>query len=266
MSFTSNKSKSAGFYHALENILETRNRKLPDLCEQNDLTAKRILEEYGAIFLAHKSVTAPPVCMFSDADSVDRFQAGIGILAADFNLVTIELQRAAMNALLAARQTAQNNDLDVTPRGGAEAARRSFDDTLRLWNSRVFPALAYWIERGQISVETAEQLKAMPLKKQISAILKLEEQNIFFSKDFSKSILYSVAAPGCSQHLSLLAFDASEFQNQDVRQILAAHGWFRTVQNDLPHFTFLGRNENELPALGLKKLETADGEFWIPNV
>lgn len=263
---TNNKAKSIGFYSALKKNLLLRNRKLKDLCDQTDLTAKRILEEYGAIFLAHESVLTPPVCMFSDAQSVASFQNELEILAADFDSVTIELQEAAMNALLAARQTAKNNNLDITPRGGAEAARRFFDDTVRLWDSRFFPALDYWTERQRITFGTAENLRKMPLREQITRVLELEKQNIFFSKDFSKSILYSVAAPGCSQHLSLLAFDANEFQNVEVRQILAAHGWFRTVQHDLPHFTFLGRQESDLPALGLKRLDTADGEFWIPDV
>jgi hypothetical protein len=51
-----------------------------------------------------------------------------------------------------------------------------------------------------------------------------------------------------------------------VRQILARHGWFRTVKNDAPHFTYLGFREKDLPLRGLRKITSADGEFWIPNM
>lgn len=260
------KLKSANFYVALESALKTRERLTEDLYDSQNPISKRVLKDYGAMFLAHSSVLPPPHCIFADADSVSRFQNEADILAADFDGVTIELQRAAMTALLAARRETQAAGFDVTPRDGAEAARRSFGDTLRLWNSRFLPALAHWTERGRITLSETKRLKNLPLQEQITAVLALEKTGVFFSKDFSKSILYSVAAPGASQHLSLLAFDANEFREPRVREILARHGWFRTVQNDLPHFTFLGYQENELPALGLKKLETADGEFWIPNV
>ena len=64
----------------------------------------------------------------------------------------------------------------------------------------------------------------------------------------------------------MLAFDANEFQDERVRRILASHGWFQTVLSDLPHFTFLGLAEDELPARGLKRLEVDGQAFWIPDV
>ncbi len=263
---TKNEPRDIRFYDSLKSALENRGRQIESLGNLQNPVIKRILEEYGAVFLAGEAVQTPPVCMFTEAESVTKFQAQMQITAADFDGVIIELQAAALEALFKARQEAQKSGLDITPRGDAESARRSFDDTVRLWNSRLTPALAHWTEFERISSEEVARLNDLPLLEQIGEVLQLEKQGIFFSKDFSKSILYSVAAPGCSQHLSLLAFDASEFQNESVRKILARSGWFRTVQNDLPHFTFLGRQENELPTLGLTKLETADGEFWIPNV
>ncbi len=44
------------------------------------------------------------------------------------------------------------------------------------------------------------------------------------------------------------------------------HGWFRTVKGDAPHFTYLGVKESDLKNLGLQKVETKDGYFWVPNV
>jgi hypothetical protein len=64
----------------------------------------------------------------------------------------------------------------------------------------------------------------------------------------------------------MLAFDANEFLDARVREILAAHGWFQTVLSDLPHFTFLGLKEDELPSRGLKCVEAVGQRFWIPDV
>ncbi len=64
----------------------------------------------------------------------------------------------------------------------------------------------------------------------------------------------------------MLALDVTEFDNPRVREILGKHGWFQTVLSDLPHFTFLGLKEKDLPKHGLKSVE-ADGQtFWIPNI
>ncbi|MDX6575789.1 MAG: hypothetical protein QOE96_1742, partial [Blastocatellia bacterium] len=147
-----------------------------------------------------------------------------------------------------------------------EAARRSYADTVRLWNSRFLPALVHWTDAGRLSKQQSEQLRSLPVHEQVPEVLELEKEGIFFSKDLSKSVLYSIAAPGTSQHIAMLAFDANEFLEQRVREILGQHGWFQTVLSDLPHFTFLGLAEAELPERGLKRVE-ADGQtFWIPDV
>jgi hypothetical protein len=135
-----------------------------------------------------------------------------------------------------------------------------------LWNSRFLPALDHWQELGRLSPEQTEKLRALPVAAQVSEVLELEKDGIFFSKDFSKSVLYSIAAPGTSQHIAMLAFDANEFLDERVREILALHGWFQTVLSDLPHFTFLGLNEEELPGRGLKCVDVQGQKFWIPDV
>src|SRR6185369_8049224 len=99
-------------------------------------------------------------------------------------------------------------------------------------------------------------------------ILDLEDkEHLYFGTFFDRSILYSVAAPGASQHLAMLAFDVAEYQDTGVESALERHGWFRTVSNDLPHFTYLGRRESELPELGLKRVLRRYGEtdyhFWV---
>ena len=137
---------------------------------------------------------------------------------------------------------------------------------MRLWDTRFLPALDYWVGQGRLTAEQATRLKALPLHDQIAEVLDLEKNEIYFSKDLSKSILYSIAAPGTSQHIAMLALDVSEFLDPRVRQILARHGWFQTVLSDLPHFTFLGLKENDLPRHGLKSVVVNEQTFWIPNV
>lgn len=255
----------APFYEALRKALKKRKTKLENICPVSDPVARRILEEYGAMFLAVKKVTPPPVCVFTTEEEVARFQEAVGFVAETIADSEIELQPEAMKALLKARAEAQKEDLDITPRGGAEAARRNYEDSLRLWDTRFLPALEYWLSQGRLTTEQVARLRNLALHEQVAEVLELESSGIFFSKDLSKSILYSIAAPGTSQHIAMLALDVTEFDNPRVREILAEQGWFQTVLSDLPHFTFLGRKEKDLPKHGLKSV-VADGQnFWIPN-
>ena len=262
---TTTNMKVANFDEALSTALARRGAASRVACDGRDPVARRILNEYGAVFFASGGATPPPVCIFAGAEEVESFQRAASVSAQEMGGVLIELQPAAMRALLAARAEAQLEGLDITPRDGSESARRGYADTIRLWNSRLLPALEYWRGQGRLTLEEADRVRALPVREQVGAVLELERQGIYFSKDFSKSILYSVAAPGASQHLSLLAFDVSEYGDARVRATLARHGWFRTVRNDHPHFTYLGLGEGQLPSRGLRKLNTPDGEFWVPN-
>jgi hypothetical protein len=256
----------APFYEALAKALKKRKIKVENLCPPADPVARRILEEYGAIFLADKKVLPPPVCIFTNEDQVTRFQEQAGFKSEFMSFDHVELQPAALKQLLKAREDAQKEGLDITPRDGAEAARRNYDDSVRLWYSRFEPALEYWLGQGRLTAEQVERLKKLPLAQQIAEVLDLEKDGIYFSKDLSKSILYSIAAPGTSQHIAMLAFDVNEFDNPRVREIMAKHGWFQTVLSDLPHFTFLGLKEKDLPKRGLRSVEVNGQVFWIPNV
>ena len=178
----------------------------------------------------------------------------------------IELQPAALKGLIKAREQAQKEGIDITPRDGAEAARRNYEDSVRLWNSRFQPALDYWLSQGRLTNDQVTRLRSSTLAQQVAEVLELEKTGVYFSKDLSKSILYSIAAPGTSQHIAMLAFDVNEFENPRVREIMAKHGWFQTVLSDLPHFTFLGLKEEDLPKHGLRSVEVNGQVFWIPNV
>jgi len=254
------------FYEALAKALKKRKTKIDSVCPPADPVARRILEEYGAIFVANKKVTPPPVCMFSNEEQVTKFQDEAGFEAEVIGFDEVELQPEALKQLNKAREEAQKEGLDITPRDGAEAARRNYEDSVRLWNSRFEPALDYWLSQGRLTAEEVTRLKSLPLHQQVGEVLELEKNGIYFSKDLSKSILYSIAAPGTSQHIAMLAFDVTEFENPRIREIMAKHGWFQTVLSDLPHFTFLGLKEKDLPKNGLRSLEINGQVFWIPNV
>jgi hypothetical protein len=230
-----------------------------------DPVQARVLADYGAMFVARGGAVPPPTVVFSSDDETDSWQASVPTKRERLGQYTVELQAPAMEALLAARDEARARGLDISARG-QDAARRSYSDTVKLWLSRVNPALRYWTGKRRISPEESARIGALTPRAQIPEVLELEKQGIWFSTDFSKSILYSVAAPGTSQHISMLALDVAEFEDASVRQILAHHGWFQTVKTDLPHFTYLGVAENELPALGLKKAPADGRVFWIPDL
>lgn len=266
MNSKASQSEIKQYFKTLDAALSKRNSNLAALCDENDPVSKRILHEYGAIFIAHENVLAPPVCMFTSTEEVNSFQAKTEIAAEQIGEAKIELQANAMKAYLDARAEAKTLGLDINPKDGSEAARRGFEDTLRLWKSRVDPACKHWIAQGKLTSDQVDELQALPIKDQVRSVLEYEKSGIYFNTFFNNSILYSVAAPGTSQHLSMLALDVEEYADIRIREVMAKHGWFRTVQNDSPHFTFLGKKEDELTSLGLKKVENKNGEFWIPNV
>lgn len=254
------------YYRALTTALARRGIALTDLFLEGDVVARRVLHDYGAMFVGAENILPPPVCVCTSEHQVDQFQRAAGWTATNIEDATVELQPAAMSALLRARESAHNEGLDITPRDGAEAGRRSYADTVRLWNSRFLPALDHWLKVGRLTQTQVDRLRMLPINQQVAEVLELETHGIFFSKDLSKSVLYSIAAPGTSQHVAMLAFDVNEFRESRVREIMAAEGWFQTVLSDLPHFTYLGLNESELPGRGLKPVEVNGQNFWIPDV
>jgi hypothetical protein len=254
------------FYRALSEALAERGQTIDAICPTGDSAGRRVLHDYGAMFIGSNDILPPPVCVFTSEDEVTNFQKAAGWAGARIGDEIIELQPAAMTGLLKARAAARGEGLDISPRDGAEGARRNYADTVRLWNSRFLPALNHWQSVGRLTTADADRLRGLSVWQQVAEVLELEKDGVFFSKDLSKSILYSIAAPGASQHIAMLAFDINEFCVERVRQILAEYGWFQTVLSDLPHFTFLGLRENELPSRGLKRVEVASQQFWIPDV
>jgi hypothetical protein len=229
---------------------------------------KRLFAEYGAVFAT--AAEPPPMIIFDDAAQVEAFQSSLSLGSALFGEHEIELQVCALDALSIAASEMADRRGSITARA-ADAGGRSYADTVGLWTRNVTRGLDHWQSLGRLTQPRAESLRELMLTEQLAAILDLEEtEQIFFGTFFDKSILYSVAAPGASQHLSMLAFDVAEYEDREVCRVLGARGWYRTVPNDLPHFTYLGHDLDALPGLGLQRIERPYRErvydFWIPDL
>ncbi len=229
---------------------------------------RRLFSEYGAIFTT--AATPPPGVIFADASEVEQFQASLKVRRAQIGDFEIELQSQAMETLVSAVEEIGGENGRITARA-SDSGARSYQTTVGLWLRNVTRGLEHWESVGRISAGHARVIRDMTPVDQIALILDLEEtQQLFFGTYFDRSILYSVAAPGTSQHLSLLAFDVAEYEDGEVERVLGRHGWYRTVPNDLPHFTYLGHTREALADKGLMLVTQEYGErsysFWIPNI
>lgn len=231
----------------------------------SDDIGRTLLREYGGVFVARGGAIPPKTVVFKDEAEVSAFQAGLNTSSTTIDNFEMELQAAAMEYLIKAIKEAGEFGLTITARSG-DSARRSYEDTVGLWASRVDPALVHWVRQGRLDQAEADRIKGLSPFEQVPEIFALEARGMYCAKDLSKSIIYSVAPPGASQHLSMLAFDVSEYNDRRVRDILAGNFWYQTVVSDLPHFTFLGVPENELPGLGLKKIVDGERRFWLPDI
>ena len=237
----------------------------PDFKFPENVAGRVLLREYGAVFVAGGGAVAPRKVIFRDESEVTAFQESVESSTEIIGGMSMTLQVPAMSALQAAINDAAAQRLSITPRD-TDAASRSYFESVSLWLSRVEPGLQHWIAKKRISPQDATRIRSMPTEEQVAEILRLEKMGIYFAKDLSKSILYSVAPPGTSQHLSMLAFDVKEYEDSRVRAIMVKHGWHQTVISDLPHFTFLGLPEEQLPSRGLRMVVSGGRKFWVPNL
>lgn len=209
-----------------------------------EATKYRILKEYGALWLnQNPKIKLPSKVYFSSEAETQSFHHELNLANFGQNCI---LQHEAVQALKKAQIKAKQKGLNISPRGKSDGCIRSFNLTQKLWLSRVEPNLKYYVQNGKLSPAEANLIKQAKSWSQVDLVLKLEQQKrLLFDKYRQTSILNSVAAPGTSQHLSGLAFDLAEFENPQARQIMNEFGWFQTVQNDLPHFTYLGYSFTE---------------------
>lgn len=258
-------AETADFRQIVEKKLSSKGNKLENVCPvDTNIVARRVFKDYGAMFIADKSVKYPSKCVFASEEEVTAFQSGVSSRSLVIGGINVTLQDEAIKALEKARAEAQKAKLSITPRG-ASASKRSFADTSRIWKSRFEPALKHWTSRGRITSADAAKARDLGIIDQVARVMEWEKDQIWFSTRFNYSIFSSVAAPGTSQHLSMIALDVAEFGNKRVREILNKHGWFQTIIDDTPHFTYLGRSEKDLPKYGLIAAQKDGFTFWIPK-
>ncbi len=257
----------APFRSVVEERLKKHRQQLSAVCPiATDPVARRVFAEYGAMFVAADYVRPPSNCVFTDQSGVSAFQTSVRSESNTIGGTTVELQAAAMKALLSAIDEAKAKGLSITPRGGNTASKRSYENTVRIWNSRFEPALKHWTAKGKISAAEADEARNASTNRQVQMVMAWEDKGFYFNTNFSRTIFSSVAAPGTSQHLAMLALDVQQFADKRVRDILNRHGWYQTIANDTPHFTFIGRPENELPLVGLRPFRQGGFLFWVPNI
>src|SRR5580765_4580113 len=102
-----NANPSSPFYRSLSDALAQRRTQFSALCPPDDDVACRVLHDYGAMFVGAKNILPPPLCVFTSENEVSEFQNAAGWSSEKFGEAVIELQPAAMSALLRAREVAQ---------------------------------------------------------------------------------------------------------------------------------------------------------------
>jgi hypothetical protein len=229
---------------------------------------RRLFAEYGSVFVT--SAVPPPRIVFSGSNEVEEFQRSLSSSRGTFGEFEVILQTEAIEALERARDTLAVTGRRLSARA-ADSGGRSYEDTVRLWTRNVTRGLEHWQGEGLLSADRVLEIQRLAPADQIELILEMEEREaLFFGTFFDKSILYSVAAPGASQHLSLLAFDVLDYQDGMTERAMNESFWFRTVPNDLPHFTYLGRPRHALAEMGLAMIDRKYGEqsysFWVPDL
>jgi hypothetical protein len=255
---------SLDFQKVVEERLRDKDLTLATVCPiETNIVAHRVFKDYGAMFIAD-DVQWPTKCVFANEEEVQAFQRTLKTKSEVINGTTVVLQEEAMEALIKARKEAAKRGLKITPRGGF-ASKRSFTDTARIWSSRFEPGLKHWIGKRKLTFVQAEAARRLDIIAQVAQVIDWDENEWWFSTFFNRSIFSSVAAPGTSQHLSLLALDVTEFENKSVREVLNDHGWYQTIIDDTPHFTYIGRDEDDLPNHGLRAATRGGFTFWIPN-
>ena len=256
------------FEQVLEKRLSTGGEfDLEKFCPvSTDIIAMRVLRSYGSMFVASDAIKLPDTCVSNGDGETRKFQQKVEKKTVEINGVQMQFQAAAGAALQSSIDQAAALGMSITPLDGAIAGSRTYGDTLMLWNSRVFPALEFWIRRGRLSPDARDEIGRLDLRKKIEKILEWESHGIYFSTDRTRTILTSTAPPGTSQHLYLVAFDVTEFWNAQVRTVLNRNGWYQTVIDDPAHFTYLGFAEADLPSRGLIAVAKGGHRYWTPNM
>ncbi len=183
-----------------------------------------LLRAYGAAFVNHNpEVQLPSKVVFSDENETKEFQFTLSMGKVN-GTNNCYLQKAAADALNQAK--AQVN-IPLKSGYGDSDCTRTFATNLRFWRKYANNKTLARVQQGQ-----------------------------------EKKILGTVAPPGSSQHLWGLAIDL-RVANEAQRQALNQNGWFRTVEYDVPHWTYIGHPLDQLDEFGFENKVIGGISYWL---
>ena len=183
-----------------------------------------LLKAYGAAFVNQQpEIKLPPKIILANEQETKAFQTTLKMGRVD-NTNDCYLQKSAADAFNKAKSTVR---ITLKSGYGGSDCTRTFATNLRFWRKYANNNTLSRVRQGK---ETA--------------------------------ILGVVAPPGASQHLWGLAIDLG-VSSQVQRQALNKNGWFQTVENDVPHWTYVGLTEENLPKFGFKNKIVRGITYWL---
>ncbi|WGV27028.1 D-alanyl-D-alanine carboxypeptidase family protein [Halotia branconii] len=191
---------------------------------QPDTYEYTLLRVYGAAFVNPESeVKLPSTVIFTNEQETNEFQATLTMQKVD-GTNDCYLQKSAAVALNQARSL---ENIPLKSGYGTGDCTRSFATNLKFWQKYTDNQTLEKVQQGK---ETA--------------------------------ILGVVAPPGTSQHLWGLAIDLRVSSDRQ-RHALNQNGWFQTVENDIPHWTYIGLSEEYLSQFGFKNKVLRKISYWV---
>ena len=206
-----------------ERFLSAIARKLPTV-PQPGTYEYILLRAYGVVFVNQDiRIKLPQKNIFVNEQETQEFQSSLTMGHVD-GTKDCYLQKSAADALNKARIQQQ---IPLKSGYGSGDCTRTFYTNLRFWHKYANNQILARVQQGK---ET--------------------------------KILGVVAPPGTSQHLWGLAIDL-RVSSKEQRKALNQNGWFQTVQNDVPHWTYVGLTEENLPLFGFNKQIFQGITYWI---
>ncbi|MFN6460448.1 MAG: D-alanyl-D-alanine carboxypeptidase family protein [Nostoc sp. DedVER02] len=183
-----------------------------------------LLRTYGAVFVNQDvGIKLPQKNILINEQETQEFQATLTMVHVD-GTNDCYLQKSAADALNKARV---QQHIPLKSGYGSGDCTRTFNTNLRFWQK-------YANNQTLAKVQQGKETKILGL----------------------------VAPPGTSQHLWGLAIDL-RVGSKEQRKALNENGWFQTVENDVPHWTYVGLTEDNLPLFGFNKQVVRGIIYWI---
>ena len=216
-------SNSLLSFIAQKRFLKAISDKLPTVPQPNTFEYI-ILRSYGAAYVNRQpGIKLPQKIIFANEKETKEFQTTLTMGRVN-GTRNCYLQKPAAGALNKARSQVR---IPLMSSNGNVNCTRSFAKTVKLWRKY---ANNHTLEKVRQGKETR--------------------------------ILGIVAPPGTSQHLWGLAVDI-RVTNQAQKRALNQNGWYRTVKNDTPHWTYLGYSPEKLTTLGFKNQVIKGVRYWL---